>query len=281
MATKIIVDSASDITINEAKQLGIELIPIEVRFGDEEYLDGVNITHSEFYEKLALSQEPPQTSQINPFRFEEELEKSTRNGDDVILITMSSKLSGTYRNALLAADKFNGKVHVVDSLNATIGQRLLALYALKLAAQNIPAKTIANILEDAKKRLKVIAAIDTLEYLKKGGRISATSAMIGTMLSIKPLIQVIDGEVKVVGKALGTKKKYAMLTQLINNTNGIDYDMPLCFVFSGSTQGLEEYINQIPEIVNKAASPIVSYSLGCTIGTHIGPGAIGISFFEK
>ncbi len=281
MAVKIIIDSASDITVNEAKELGLGFIPIEIRFGTEEYLDGVNITHNEFYNRLKNSTGLPQTSQINPFRFEEEFKKATSDGSDVVMITLSSKLSGTYKNAVSAAEKFDGKVFVVDSLSATIGERLLGLYALELAKQNLPAKTIKTILDDAKTRLKIIAAIDTLEYLKKGGRISAASATIGTILSIKPLIQVIDGEVKVVGKAMGTKKKHLMLTQMINQTKGIDYSMPLCFVYSATNTGLEEYIKTIPEILNQSNEEIKSYSLGCTIGTHIGPGAVGMAFFEK
>ena len=282
MSVKIFVDSGSDITEKEAQTLGFGFLPIEVRFGDEEYFDGVDMTADIFYDKLSSSNQFPKTSQINPFRFEEAFINATFDGSDVVMITLSSKISGTYQSALEGAKNLKGKVYVVDSLNATCGQRILGLQALKLASQGLSAKEIKDELDRIKTKIKVFAVIDTLEYLKKGGRISATSAMIGTMLSIKPIIGVVDGEIKVLGKAMGTKKSYVTLTSTIEKSGDIDYSMPIGFISSGNDpQPIQNYIKSIPHILEKADNNISIYPLGCTIGAHIGPGAVGLAFFTK
>ena len=279
---KIIIDSGSDITEKEAKELGIGFLPIEVRFGDEEYLDGVDLTAETFFDKLESSNEFPKTSQINPFRFEECFAKETLDGSEVVMITLSSKISGTYQSALEGAKNFKDKVFVVDSLNATAGERILGLYALQLASRGLSAKEIKDELDKAKLNIKVFAVIDTLEYLKKGGRISAASAMIGTMLSIKPIIGVIGGEIKVISKAMGTKKSYLTLNSNIEKDSSIDFSMPLGFIYSGKDLSpLENYKLTIPNILEQANNNIPAYSLGSTIGAHIGSGAVGIAYFSK
>ena len=203
---KILIDTASDITMQEAQELGIDAIPIEVRFGNESFLDGFNLSHKKFFEKLIKGDEFPQTSQINEFRFEEEFKKLTKNGDEVICITLSSKLSGTYNCALAASKSFQDKVFVVDSLNATIGERILCELALRLIKEGKTAKEIVEQLNKQKQRIKLLAVLDTLKYLKKGGRISPLVALTGEVFSIKPVVSVVDGEVKLVGKAIGSKK---------------------------------------------------------------------------
>jgi len=278
---KIIIDSGSDITEKEAKKLGIGFLPIEVRFGNEEYFDGIDLTAENFYDKLENSNEFPKTSQINPFRFEECFTKETLDGSEVVMITLSSKISGTYQSALEGAKNFKDKVFVVDSLNACSGQRILGLYALQLASEGKSGKEIKEELDKAKLNIKVFAVIDTLEYLKKGGRISAASAMIGTMLSIKPIIGVVDGEIKVLGKAMGTKKSYAMLNSTIEKNQEIDFDKPIGFIYSGKDlTPLENYKQTIKSILNDTDN-IPSYPLGATIGAHIGSGAVGIAYFKK
>lgn len=281
MSVKILIDSGSDITEREATYLGVNLIPIEVSFGDEEYLDGVNLTAENFYDKLTTSKSLPKTSQINPYRFHEEFTKALFDNSEIVVITLSSKISGTYNSALEAAKSFNDKVYVVDSLNACTGQKLLCLYALNLVKQGLSAKQIKEELDKVKLNIKLFAVIDTLEYLKKGGRISSASATIGTMLSIKPIISVTDGEVKVVGKAIGQKKSYSMLTSFIEKNGEIDNSKPAGFIYSGTnTLSLEAYKSTIPQIIRQFHN-IEDHPLGCTIGTHIGPGAVGIAYFKK
>ena len=280
MSVKIMIDSGSDITEEEAKKLGLLLVPIQVRFENEEYLDGVNLLPTEFYNKLTSSKEMPQTSLINSYRWTEEFEKATKNGDEVVVITLSSRISGTYNAAVESAKNFSGKVFVVDSLNAALGERLLGLYALELAKKNLSAKEIASLLNEQKTKIRLFAVIDTLKYLKKGGRISATTAFFGEMLSIKPIVSVIDGKVEVIGKAKGNKKGNQYLISKVEESGGVDFNMPYGVLYSGNDkENVEKFLQDISNIFENNRPNI--YVLGCTIGTHIGPGAVGIAFFAK
>lgn len=280
--TKLIIDSASDIHKEEAERLGVTLVPIEIRFGEESYLDGVDLYPARFYEKLIESDELPQTSQINPFRFEEVFEKATENGDEAVVITISSKLSGTYASAKQAAEKFAGKVFVVDSMNACVGERLLCLYALRLISEGFSAESLAWKLNEKKSKISVMAVLNTLEYLKKGGRISAAAAFAGNLLSIKPVVAVEDGEVKLVGKAMGSKKGNNLLTQLVEKKGGIDFSMPYGVVWSGQDRTtLDKYVQDSARLWSAQTDEVPAYMIGCTIGTHVGPNAIGVAFFEK
>lgn len=280
---KILIDSASDIDKQEADKKGIFMIPMEVRFGDQTFLDGVNLSHRQFYEKLVESNELPKTSQINEYRWEEEYKKLTSNGDQLIVITISSKLSGTYNCAKSAAKNFEGKVFVVDSLSAAIGERILCDYALRLIGGGKTAQEVARELDEKKKKIQIIAVVDTLKYLRKGGRISTVAAFAGEMLSIKPVVSVINGEVKLVGKAIGSKKSNNLLMQLVQKCGGIDFDMPYGIVYSGlSDEYLKKYLADSEVLWKehlKDVSSIPSYMIGSTIGTHVGPNAIGVGFY--
>lgn len=282
MSVKIVIDSASDININEAKKLGVTMIPMSITFGEEEYLDGVDLLPEQFYEKLIESDELPKTSQVIPYRFEKNFEKLTKNGDDVVVITISSKLSGTYSNAVLASKQFKENVFVVDSLNACIGERLLCQYALKLVSENYTAKEIANELNSVKGKIHVMAMLNTLEYLKKGGRISSVVAFAGEILSIKPVVAIRDGEVKLIGKARGSKNGNNLLNSLVEKAGGIDFSMPYGVVWSGLDNSLlNKYVKDSKNLWENHTESVPSYMLGGTIGTHIGPGAIGVAFFKK
>lgn len=282
MAVKLMIDSASDMSKEETDKLGITLIPMEIRFNEEVYLDGINLLPKTFYEKLIESDDLPQTSQINPFRFEEEFEKEVAKGNEVVAITISSKLSGTFANAKQASEKFAGKVFVVDSLNACIGERLLCQYALTLIQKGMSAKEIYEKLEEVKKRVNVMAMVGTLEYLKKGGRISATVAFAGNLFSIKPVIAVVDGEIKMVGKAIGSKKANNLLCNLVKEKGGIDFSMPYGVVWSGLDETLlKKYVEDSASLWQEDTDNVPAYMIGSTIGTHVGPGAIGVAFFEK
>ena len=279
---KILVDSAADLELAEAEDLGITLAPILVRFGKDEFMDGVNITHREFFEKLIESGELPQTSQINEFRFAEYFKNLTANGDDVIAITISSKLSGTYSCAVKAAKKFGGKVRVVDSLNASIGERVLLHYALRLLNCGLTVDEIVKELNERKQKIQVLAVLDTLKYLRKGGRVSAAAAIAGEMLSIKPVVSVIKGEVKLVGKAIGSKKGNNLLNQLIEKCGGIDFERPYTLGYSGlSDDYLKKYLHDSEKLWKGNTDSVPSYLIGSTIGTHVGPNAIAVAFFAK
>lgn len=281
MAVKLIIDSASDIVQSEADEMGVVLLPMQIRFGDEEFLDGVNLSHEQFYEKLIESTELPKTSQINPVIFEEAFEEVAKNGDEVVVITISSKLSGTYASAKQASKNFEEKVFVVDSLNACVGERLLFEVALKLVKEGKNASEIAEKLNQIKGKINVIAMLDTLKYLRKGGRISSLVAFSGELFSIKPVVAVLNGEVKLVGKAVGSKKGNNLLNTLVEK-KGIDFDMPYAVVYSGLDDTLlKKYIKDSEHLWKDKVANLPSYMIGSTIGTHIGPGAIGVAFFEK
>ncbi len=279
---KILVDSAADVEKTEAEELGISLIPMKVRFGDEEYSDGINLSHREFFEKLIESAELPQTSQINEFSWEEKFNELTADGSEVVAITISSKLSGTYSCAVQAAEKFGGKVHVVDSIQACIGERVLLQYAIRLVKDGKSAADIAKELDGKKHKIQLLAVLDTLVYLRKGGRISSVAAIAGEMLSIKPVISVVEGEVKMVGKAMGSKKSNNLLNQLVEKCGGIDFGMPYALGYSGlSDDFLQKYLKDSESLWKGKTEFIPSYMIGSTIGTHVGPNAIAVAFFAK
>lgn len=282
MAVKLVVDSASDISKKEADELGIHMISMSIQFGDKTYMDGVDLSGREFFEKLIESDDLPTTSQINMFQFEECFSELTKDGSDVVAITLSSKLSGTYAGAVSAAGSFPGKVFVVDSLNASLGERILIQYAVRLLRDGASAEEMVEKLNEAKGRIKLMALLGTLEYLQKGGRISAVTAMSGAILQIKPVIAVMDGEVKMVGKAMGSKKGNNLLTQLIEKSGGIDFKMPYATAYSGMDDSLlQKYIKDSVSLWKDEMDQIPSYCIGSTIGTHVGPGAIAVAFFAK
>lgn len=279
---KILVDSASDIEKTEAEALGIDVIPMKVRFGGEEYSDGYDLSHKEFFEKLIESNELPQTSQINEYDWGERFAQLTADGSEVIAITVSSKLSGTYLCAVKAAKEFGGKVRVIDSIQACIGERILTQFAIRLVDEGKSAAEIAKELDDKKHKIQLLAALDTLKYLRKGGRISSVAAIAGEMLSIKPVISIINGEIKLLGKAIGSKKSNNLLNQLVEKCGGIDFDMPYALAYSGlSDDYLQKYLKDSENLWKDKTEFIPSYLIGSTIGTHIGPNGIAVSFFAK
>lgn len=277
MAVKIVVDSASDISEKEAKERGLVMVPMLITFGDEEYYDGIDLLPNQFYEKLATSKNLPQTSLVNEFRWSEVFEEHTKNGDELVVITISSKLSGTYNAAVDASKKFEN-VYVVDSLNACAGERLVCEYAMQLASTGLSAKEIATMLDATKTKIKLYAMIGTLEYLKKGGRVSSAVAFAGTLLSLKPVISVDGGEVKVIGKAMGAKNAKSMVNKFAAETAGVDIDKPFTILYSGNDMSIAERYAAEQTILGE--NPNIS-PIGSTIGTHIGPGAVGLAFFEK
>ena len=280
MAVKFIIDSASDLLPEKCRELGVTHLPLTVFFGDEEYADAVTLTHQEFYNKLTTNPNHPTTSQVTPAAFADAYEKVTANGDEAVVITISSKLSGTYQSAVIAADDYEGKVFVVDSMTATAGEVVLLRYGMELAAQGLSAAQIAAKLDEEKSRVRIFATLDTLEYLKKGGRISATTAVVGGLLNIKPAIAVEDGLVQSVGKARGQKAANTLLRNLVEGTRGIAADRPAMVLYSGlNDENLQKFLAEQGDLLG--GRELDSLALGCVIGAHIGPGAVGVIYFEN
>lgn len=278
---KLMVDSAADIGAQEAAEKGILMIPMVIMIGNKEYHDGVDLSPQDFYKHLESNGELPKTGQVNAYRFEEEFAKHVQGDDELIVITISSKLSGTFENACQAAEKFEGKVHVVDSLNACIGERLLCEYAIKLIGQGLSADEIVAELEEKKGKIHVKAVLATLEYLKKGGRISTAVAFAGEVVSLKPVVGVVGGEVKLIGKAIGARKGTMLLNKLVESTSGIDFSMPFGTVYSGLDESIADKYIQDSARLFAGQTVIPKYLLGATIGTHVGPGVVGVAYFEK
>ena len=279
MKTRIIVDSTADL-FTELKSR-VDVVPLTVHFGEEEYLDDVTIDHKTFYEKLIESDVLPTTSQATPDSFIKEFQKIKENGDSAVVITISSKLSGTYQSAVIAAEDFDN-IYIVDSGSAAIGSGILAERALKLADDGINAREIAKLLNEEKEKIVIIALFDTLEYLKKGGRISKTAAFAGSLLNIKPVLSVIDGEITVLGKARGSKMGNNLLVEEIEKVGGVDFEKPVLLGFTGLSDALLlKYIEDSKYLWEKGLKDIRYTAIGSVIGTHAGPGAIAAAFFKK
>jgi len=281
MSVQIIVDSLADVIGEDREKVIVQ--PITIRFDDgAEYRDGVDITHEEFFERLIESDALPTTSQVTPYDFGETFEKVVSAGDEAVVITISSKLSGTYQSACIAADDFEGKIVVVDSLSASIGERSLVDMAIKLRDEGKSAEEIAAVLDEEKKNLQVVAVLDTLEYLKKGGRISSAVAFAGGVLAVKPVVGIVDGVVTMYGKARGSKNAGNALVTQINVCGGIDFTKPYRVGFTGlSDHLLKKYIKDSSEMWDKYVDDIPYQTIGCGIGTHLGPGAAAAAFFPK
>ena len=266
----------------QADAFNLDFLPLKTIFGDEEFLDGITITHDEFYSKLESSKVNPSTSQVSPAEYEDIYEDVKKKGDTAIVITLSSKLSGTFQSANIARDGYEDCVTIVDSENVTLGEQLLVLYACQLRDKGLSVEEIVAALEQKKKDIRVVAVLDTLEYLQRGGRISKTVAVAGNLLSIKPVVAITDGEVVLAGKARGLKNAGSQLTQLIKENGGADFSMPCAYVYSGLTDDLlQKYISDHADVFEGHAKDIPVYSIGSTIGTHAGPGAFGFTFFAK
>ena len=276
---RIITDSASDIANNTREDLTI--LPLSIFFGETEYLDGINLSQREFYEKLIESDELPKTSLVSPFAFTEALEKAEKAGETTIVITISSKLSGTHQSAVIAAKDYPNSVFVIDSETVCIGEQILVKLALQLKDQGLSAREIVDTLEQEKKRIRILALLDTLEYLRKGGRISNVAGFVGNMLSIKPLVTIKEGAVAVLGKARGSKNGHNMLSEQVHLSGGIDFSHPFMLGYSGLTDDLlQKYIQNHAALLENQTENLPISMIGSTIGTHIGPGAIVISYFS-
>ena len=279
MKTRIIVDSTTDLLPAVKEQ--VHIVPLTVHFGQEEYVDGVTIDHKAFYEKLVETDVHPSTSQATPAAFEKEYEAARAAGEAAVVITLTSKLSGTYQSAMIAAQDYEN-VYVVDSGAAAIGGGILLEYALQLRAAGLEAKEIVEKLEEAKSRIVIVALVDTLEYLKKGGRVSKAVAFAGSVLNIKPVLSVIDGEIGILGKARGSKMGNNLLVQEIDKAGGIDFTKPVLLGYSGISDALlQKYIEDSRHIWEGNLEEVRYTTVGSVIGTHAGPGAVVVAFFKN
>ena len=284
MSVKIIIDSASDITVGYAEKHGLDFAPLKTTLNGKEYRDGIDILPDEFYGKLQANKELAHTSQVNPGEFAPLFEKAISNGDEVVVITISSGLSGTYQSACIAAAAYPEKVFVVDSLSATAGEQVLIEHAIALRdAQKTAAEIFAELCE-LRHRVRLFVRVETLEYLMSGGRISKTAALVGGILGIKPVLTLNgEGKLETVGKARGNKMSHKMLNDSILASGGIDFSMPIAMTYAGAVTdaAVRDYLADSTEIFGENKDKLRIGQLGCVIGTHTGPGAIVIAFVPK
>lgn len=279
MGVRIITGSTADISKEVKNRLVV--IPQMVHFGEKEYIDGVTMTSEAFYDYLQKTNVPPKSSHPSPQAYRDEYEKAIAEGNDVVVITISSKLSGTLQSATIAAEGLDN-VHVIDSKCATAGEGILCELALRLADEGKSAAEIAEIISRERNNIVIIGALDTLEYLQRGGRISRTRAFVGALLSIKPLITNKDGAIETLGRARGNKKAHKLIIEEIKKVGGIDFEKPVLFGYSGkSDDKIKQFIEENKEVWGKELTNPEYVRMGSVIGTHSGPGAVLVAFFKK
>ena len=279
MSVRIVIDSTVDVAPELAGRFAV--VPLTVNFGAQEFIDGIDITHQEFYNRLIESDVLPTTSQATPAAFDAVLSKIAAAGDTAVVITLAHQLSGTCQSARLAAGEYR-EFYVVDSGSVTIGAGILAEYALNCADRGMTAREVAAALEEKKKDICLIAMLDTLEYLKRGGRISATVAFAGGLLNIKPVVDIKDGVIHILGKARGSRQGNNLLVQEIGKAGGIDFSQPILLGYAGLTDALlQKYITDSASLWENGTDSLRYTTIGSVVGTHVGPGAIAAAFFRK
>jgi DegV family protein with EDD domain len=280
MGVKIITDSTSDISLDQAKKMGITIVPLKVIFGDKEYKEGIEITMDGFYEKLVTAEKLPTTSQPSPDDFLGYFQQAKEAGDSVVVILIAGKLSGTLQSATIAKEMADySEIYIVDSLNAITGLRLLVEHAVKLSEQGISASKIADTLVSIKNRIVLLAMVDTLEFLHKGGRLSKSSAIIGSLLKFKPILRLKDGAIGVVGKERGTNKGIAKILEIVDELGAIDQNYPVYFGYTAEDSKTAQLKEKV--IVKYKLSNTYVYPVGCVVGTHLGPGACMLTYIKQ
>lgn len=281
MSIRIITDSASD--MSPAEHPALRVLPLSVTFGTDVYMDGVDIDHQRFYEMLVERDELPKTGQVNPYAFSQTIAEAREAGDEAVIVTVGAKLSGTNQSARTAlAEAPGGDVFVVDSNNVTLGERVLVEYALRLVDEGRSAAQIAAAVEAVRDRVVVIGLLETLEYLVRGGRLSAAAGAVGTLLNVKPVVAAEDGLIVQLGKARGSKNGRNLLNQKVEKAGGVDFSMPLALGYTGLSDAvLKKYIEDSAALwAGHTEGELSIHTIGATIGTHVGPGAVAVAFFR-
>lgn len=276
---RFLVDTGADYEMSELREKGIENVSMRIQIDENEYTDGVDLGKNQFYELLTNAKDFPKTSQPSPQDFVEVFEDVKEKGDEMICILLASKLSGTYQSSLLAKDIVGyDKIHIIDSKSATIANKILADYGKKLADEGKSFEEIVEELEGQVGKIKIIAGVDTLEYLHKGGRLSKTAATIGETVKIKPVIYITpEGEVGIAKKCLGVNRAIMDIKKAIM-AEELDERFPLYSVYTYGTENTETLENKVTDAGYKVDG---RHQIGASIGAHVGPGAFGLIYVVK
>ncbi|MBO6107875.1 MAG: DegV family protein [Eubacterium sp.] len=276
---RIITDSLSDLTLDQAKEMDIDIMCLNVRFGDEEYVCGKEMSNEQFYEKLESSPNPPASSAVNPSAFSDIFKKYLDAGDEIVAIMFSSKMSATYQNAAIAANDFDSdKLFVIDSKTGLNGQGLLIYHAVKLRDEGKSAAEINQAIKDLLPRIRVYLVVDTMEYLKRGGRISSGKALVGSLLHVHPVMQIVSDGALPIGKVKGKKSTNTWLIDKLL-AEPADPDYPVIIEHSNALDRATEFEKQLIE-----AGAKYDYKTNCIgpiIGTHSGPNCLSIGYVIK
>lgn len=276
---RIFTDSSCDLSPARCEELGVEMLPITVNFGEESFRANLDITNDEFYNRLRQASELPKTAQITPGYFEKIFKVCQESGDEVVCLLISSKMSGTLQSATVAKGILGAtNIYLPDTLNVTFALGLLVEEAVKMRDAGLPAREIVENIQALVPRVRLWAMIEDLKYLKMGGRLSATSAMVATILGICPIITLKDGLVEVVGKVRGKKAAFQYIQGLIEK-NPISADYGVSFgnaCVPEYMEGLQDFLS--PYVKKRDIYPM---EIGSIVGTHTGPGAVGLAYIKK
>ncbi len=274
---KLVIDSTSEIGVEEAKDLGLTLIPMKVIFDDEEYLVGVNLTTQEFYQKLAEAKNLPKTTQINYTEYVDAVKPILDGGDQVFAMCLSSELSGSFNNLKMAQGELgSGDFEIFDTLSVTFAYKALVLEAMKLIKSGVTLGELKSEMERLKTKLRLFAIIDNVKYLIKGGRLSQGKGLMATALNIKPIVTIANGKVEVIGKAVGFNMALKTFCKLIKN---VDLSKTM---FSGHAEAIDKAQKMIETIKDSLGLNFDNLcEIGAVIGTHAGPSTVGVVYFEK
>lgn len=277
MAIKILTDSTADLPKEIVEKYDIAVLPLKVIFGKKEYVDGIDLTPEEFYQMLETSEELPTTSQLTPEQFIPFFEDAKEKGDELLCIHISSSMSGTMQSATIAKDHVDyDKIHIVDSRTVTVQLALMVKEACRMRDDGASVGAILSRLDELVNNTVLYASIATLKYLKKGGRIKATSAAIGTALSIKPIITIRDGLVESIGKARGIKKSFEEIKKMIDASGTTLDGKEIYIAHAYDEANLEKFKNFLVE--NYKPKKINELVVGAVVGTHAGPGCVALGF---
>ena len=270
---KFLVDSGSDYDVKEAEEKGIYFAPLSVTFGEETFQDGIELGRKEFYDRLVHQDQFPKTAQPSPETFLKFFNEAKENGDEVIGVCMSSKISGTYQSANIAKEmcEYDG-IYLIDSLTAIYCVKMMVDFGIQLRDEGKTAKEIVEEITALKGKMNVLLAVDTLDNLYKGGRLTKMEAGIGNLAKLKPIISVPEGKVIMLKKCIGRKKAMAGVIELFKQID-LDERFPVYAMYSYDVTNMETMIEKFAEqgiIIDK------SYEIGPTIGTHVGAGSFGV-----
>lgn len=280
MGIRIITDSTSDISREQAKQLDITLVPLKVIFNDREYKEGIEITIEGFYEKLVQAERLPTTSQPSPDDFIGYFNEAREAGDSVIVMLISGKLSGTVQSALIAKEMADYQdIHIIDTNNAITGLRILVEHAVKLRREGRTAAEIVDAIHKLRDKIVLLGMVDTLEFLHKGGRLSKSSAILGTLLKFKPIITLKDGVIGVVGKERGVNKGIARILEIADEYGEIDRNYPVNLGYTAEDSKCVMLRDKLAE--KYGLDGMRMFPMGCVVGTHVGPGACVLTYIKK